>query len=147
MGIIVVGGIIEKDNKYLLVQEVKDICKNKWNFPAGKLEVGESLLDGAKREIREETGFLTEMLGVLEIGNIIMEDNTFVSVIFAARITNENDIYNSKELLKTNWFTLGEILKMKDDLRHSEHIINAIRNLEQNKLINNDLICVMQDIK
>lgn len=88
MGIIVVGGIIEKNNKYLLVQEVKDICKNKWNFPAGKLEVGENLLDGAKREIREETGFFVELLAILELGNIIMDENTFVSVIFAAKIIN-----------------------------------------------------------
>ena len=51
---IVVGGIIEKDGKYLLIQEAKKMCYGKWNFPAGRLEFKESLKQGAIREIKEE---------------------------------------------------------------------------------------------
>ena len=50
---IVVGGIIEKDGKYLLIQEAKKMCYGKWNFPAGRLEFKESLKQGAIREIKE----------------------------------------------------------------------------------------------
>ena len=35
---VIVGGIIEKDGKYLLVQEAKSKCYKKWNFPAGHLD-------------------------------------------------------------------------------------------------------------
>lgn len=31
MGIIIVGGVVEKDGKYLLVQEAKEKCRGKWN--------------------------------------------------------------------------------------------------------------------
>ena len=35
---VIVGGVIEKDGKYLLVQEAKETCYEKWNFPAGHLD-------------------------------------------------------------------------------------------------------------
>ena len=38
---IVIGGLIEKDDKFLLVQEAKEKCKGKWNISAGHLEVNE----------------------------------------------------------------------------------------------------------
>jgi len=40
---VIVGGIIEKNGKYLLVQEAKKKCYKKWNFPAGHLDFNESL--------------------------------------------------------------------------------------------------------
>lgn len=52
MGRIVVGGIIEKDGKFLLVQEGKEECRGKWNIPAGHLEPNETILDGVKREVK-----------------------------------------------------------------------------------------------
>lgn len=51
---VIVGGIIEKDGKYLLVQEAKSKCYKKWNFPAGHLDFNESIEQGAIREIKEE---------------------------------------------------------------------------------------------
>lgn len=39
---IIVGGIIEKDNKILMVKEAKKKCYEKWNVPAGHLEDGEN---------------------------------------------------------------------------------------------------------
>ena len=50
---VVTGGILEKDGKFLLVQENQKICKGKWNVPAGGLDENESLMEGAKREIYE----------------------------------------------------------------------------------------------
>lgn len=52
---IIVGGIIKSKNKYLLVQEAKKEFYQKWNLPSGHLKSNESLLSGAKREIKEET--------------------------------------------------------------------------------------------
>lgn len=49
---VIVGGIIEKEGKYLLVQEAKKKCYEKWNFPAGHLDFNESLEQGAIREIK-----------------------------------------------------------------------------------------------
>ena len=62
---VVAGGILEKDGKFLLVQESQKICKGKWCIPAGGLDETESLIDGAKREIFEETGCKVEITGIL----------------------------------------------------------------------------------
>lgn len=49
MGIVIVGGVVEKDGKFLLVQESKEKCRGKWNIPAGHLDPNETIFDGAKR--------------------------------------------------------------------------------------------------
>lgn len=50
MGAIIVGGIIEKDGKYLLVQEAQEKCFGKWNIPAGHLFLKEQNVKCLKRQ-------------------------------------------------------------------------------------------------
>ena len=53
----VCAGIIEKDNKILCTQRGKsknDEVSFKYEFPGGKLEVGETPFDAIKRELKEE---------------------------------------------------------------------------------------------
>ncbi|KAL3918280.1 MAG: hypothetical protein SGILL_004314 [Bacillariaceae sp.] len=42
---------------YLLIQRGKAPNAGKWSFPGGRLEWGESALEGAQRELAEETSF------------------------------------------------------------------------------------------
>ena len=100
---IVVGGIIEKDGKYLLIQEAKKMCYGKWNFPAGRLEFKESLKQGAIREIKEETGCDVELNGVCYIANRILEDDLRIMVFFNAKLVNENIKYDKNEILDVKW--------------------------------------------
>lgn len=85
---VIVGGIIEKNGKYLLVQEAKKKCYKKWNFPAGHLDFNESLEQGAIREIKEETGCDVELNGVCYIANRILENDLFVIAFIVYKITN-----------------------------------------------------------
>ena len=69
MNVIVVGGVVEKDGKFLLVKENRGRWKGTWNIPAGKLEEHESVIEGAEREFFEETGCkveIVEYLGITE---------------------------------------------------------------------------------
>jgi len=53
----VVAGLIEKDGRILLVKRPKEkIDGGKWEFPGGKVELGESLFSALKRELKEELG-------------------------------------------------------------------------------------------
>ena len=42
----VAGAVLEKDNKYLLVQEKKPEAYKLWNLPAGRVEVGSTFYSG-----------------------------------------------------------------------------------------------------
>ena len=120
--------MIEKEGKFLLVQEAKENCKGKWNLPAGHLEINESIFEGAKREIFEETGCIVDLTGLLQISNRVFEDKIFVGFMFSAKLIDENINFNTNEILNVKWFSYEELLDMKDDLRLYYWIINAIKN-------------------
>lgn len=143
---VMVGGLIEKNGKYLLVQEGKETCKGKWNLPAGHLEVNESLFDGAKREIFEETGCNVELTGLLQISNRVFEDKIFVGFMFATKLLNENINIDNTEIINTKWFTYKELVNMKDDLRLYYWILNAIKSFEDNKIMDLHTINMENDV-
>ena len=72
---IIVGGIIKNsDNKYLLIKERKEKYYGMYNIPAGHLEENELLIDGAKREIKEETGYTVDVKGIVQVGDTEAQD-------------------------------------------------------------------------
>lgn len=144
MGTIIVGGVIEKDGKFLLVQEAQEKCRGKWNIPAGHLDPNETIFEGAKREVYEECGCKVELLGVLEIGNRVLPNNSWISVIFATELIDENIKYNSDEILDVKWFTFEEILSMKDELRSYEWITNAITAYVEKRISDIDIVNVIK---
>lgn len=143
MGTVIVGGVIEKDGKFLLVQEAKESCRGKWNIPAGHLDPNESIFDGAKREVKEETGCDVELSGILQIGNKILEEDTFISIVFSTKLLKEDIKYDKNEILDVKWFTYEELLNMKEELRLYNWIINSITALIENKVADIDLVKMM----
>lgn len=144
MGTIVVGGLIEKDGKFLLVQEAKEKCRGKWNLPAGRLTSSETVLDGAKREILEETGCKVELTKILEIGNRIAENNVWLCIIFATTLLEENIVYDKNEILDVKWFSYEELLNMQNELRSYDLIINSILAFVHNKSVDIDVIKIIK---
>lgn len=56
---LVVGAVIYKDNKFLLLERVlSDFMGGFVEIPSGTVEAGESLLTALAREVQEETGLL-----------------------------------------------------------------------------------------
>lgn len=143
---VMVGGVIEKDGKYLLVQEGKDKCKGKWNLPAGHLEVNESIFDGAKREIYEETGCHVELTGLLQFSNRVFEDKIFVGFMFSAKLIDEHINVDNKEILNAKWFSYNELVNMKEDLRLYYWILDAIKSYKDNKMMDLHTIKMEYDV-
>ncbi len=139
---VVVGAIIEKDGKYLLVQEAKKRCYEQWNFPAGRLEANESLEQGATREVKEETGCDVKLNGICYIANRILENDLLVMVVFNAKLINESIKFNKEEILDVKWLTYDEINKK---MLRGSYVKKAIANY-QNKLIAPiDIVDVLMD--
>ena len=57
--IIIVTGILKSNDEYLAVKRSDDdiLFPGSWEFPGGHLEMGETLKEGLKRELKEEIGF------------------------------------------------------------------------------------------
>jgi len=66
----VVIGLVEKDGKFLVIRRHEpevEMWHQKWEFPGGKINQDESVLDALCREVKEETGLdihEPELLGV-----------------------------------------------------------------------------------
>lgn len=141
---VIVGGVIEKNGKYLLVQEAKEKCYKKWNVPAGHLDFNESIKQGAIREIKEETGCDVELNGILYIANRILEDDIFVMIIFSTKLINENIEYDKNEILDVKWFSYDEIMNQMDDkLRTIDNIKTSISNYKNNIVGAIDLLNIL----
>src|SRR5207253_7265632 len=88
-----VGAIILRQDRILMAQRGKEPLKGWWSLPGGALELGESLADAVRREVREETGLEIRPLGVLEIFERILRDASgepeyhYVLIDYICRIT------------------------------------------------------------
>lgn len=131
MATIIVGGVVKKDGKYLLVQEAKKECKGKWSIPAGHLEPNETIVEGAKREILEECGLEVEITGKLHV----RKNSEWVNIAFSTNIIGGEIRFDKKEILDAKWFSLDDIINMKQDLRDLDWMLKAIIDCENDKII------------
>lgn len=142
---VIVGGIIKKDGKYLLVQEAKKKCYKKWNFPAGHLDFNETLKQGAIREIKEETGCDVTLDGVCYIANRVIENDLFIMIVFNCKLINEHIEFDKEEILDVKWFEYGEIInKMENELRGA-YVKTAVMNNKQNLIAPIEIVDVLKD--
>ena len=142
---VIVGGIIEKEGKYLLVQEAKKKCSEKWNFPAGHLDFNESLEQGAIREIKEETGCDVKLDGVCYVANRILEDDLFVMIVFNAKLINENIEFDKEEILDVKWFDYDEIVNKMESMLRGNYVRTAVINQNNNLVAPIDIVDILKD--
>lgn len=142
---VIVGGIIEKEGKYLLVQEAKKKCYEKWNFPAGHLDFNESLEQGAIRKIKEETGCDVKLDGVCYVANRILEDDLFVMIVFNAKLINENIEFDKEEILDVKWFDYDEIVNKMESMLRGNYVRTAVINQNNNLVAPIDIVDILKD--
>ncbi|XP_034452535.1 8-oxo-dGDP phosphatase NUDT18 [Hippoglossus hippoglossus] len=110
---IVCGVIFNDKEEVLMVQEAKQDCYKLWYLPAGRVEVGESLGEALRREVKEEAGFDCEPITLL----LIQEQGPqWIRFIFLARVTGGNIKSLSaadQESLQASWWDRQSILPLR----------------------------------
>ena len=104
--LLVVGTVPYLGDKVLLCQRAIEPRWGKWTLPAGFMEMGETLVEGAARETDEEAGAEIEMgdfFSVMSIGRIGQ-----VHVFYLARLLSER--FNpGTETLQARLFSEAEV--------------------------------------
>ena len=70
------GAVVWKDGKVLMVQRGRPPRQGIWSLPGGLQLLGETVAEGIRREIREETGVEIELLGLVEVVDSVQQDPT-----------------------------------------------------------------------
>ncbi|MDE3111145.1 MAG: NUDIX hydrolase, partial [Acidobacteriota bacterium] len=65
--IVGVGGVVVSNGRALLIKRGSPPLEGEWSIPGGLLEIGETLLEAVKRELREETGLEVRPLDLIEV--------------------------------------------------------------------------------
>lgn len=118
---VIAGVVIEKDGRYVLVQESIPKAYGTWNFPAGKVDEGETIEQAAVRECKEECGLdvsLKKNVFVLHEAATEPVKHAFSTKIIGGELKKEEG------LLDIGWFTLEEIKQLP--LRNVAYILGAI---------------------
>ena len=73
--IVGVGAVVVREGAVLLVKRASEPLKGQWSLPGGAVELGETLREAIKREVREETGLEIDILDVIEVFDRITRDS------------------------------------------------------------------------
>jgi len=138
---VTVAAIIEKNHKFLLVEELVD-GKKVLNQPAGHLEPDESFLNAVIRETEEETAniFQPEYLTGLYRWVLTEKDRTYIRLCFAGKITAtlENQALDT-DIIGNHWLSYEEIIERNNQLR-SPLVLTCINDYRQGNRYPLDLL-------
>lgn len=73
--IVGVGGVVIRDGRVLLIRRARPPLQGEWSIPGGGLDVGETIAEGVRRELIEETGIEVRVLDHIETFERIMQDD------------------------------------------------------------------------
>jgi 8-oxo-dGTP diphosphatase len=89
--IVAVGAVILREDQVVLVRRGRAPRLHEWSIPGGKVEWGETIDAALRREIREETALEISPLGLIEVVDAVIRDESgavsrhYVLIDFAAR--------------------------------------------------------------
>ena len=109
-----VGAVVWRDGRVLLIRRGKPPRAGQWSLPGGAQELGETVLEAARREVREETGLELACVELLTVVDSITRDErgavrwhyTLVDVVAEAAAGEPRPGSDAAEV---GWFTPDEL--------------------------------------
>ena len=102
------------DGKILLTLQYRYMANQlSWEIPAGNLPGEEDLVEGARRELIEETGYDADFFEhIYEFYPQIGRSDHYFNVFIARGLKQVSKNFDTDEVCEIKWFTLDEILNM-----------------------------------
>jgi ADP-ribose pyrophosphatase YjhB (NUDIX family) len=109
----VVDCLVEKDGKFLIVQESKPGREGLYNLPGGHIDNDETLAEAAVRETAEETGYSVELTGFIGIYQSVFSSKqlNISGPAFLAKVVG-GEARSTQEHPEVRWVTTDEFLEL-----------------------------------
>jgi ADP-ribose pyrophosphatase YjhB (NUDIX family) len=105
----VAGVMVNDENKALIVQRRDN---QHWEPPGGILELDESIEDGLRREVHEETGLTIEPVALTGVYKNIKRG--IIALVFRCRVIS-GQLELNPEVTAFRWASRDEVLALLDD--------------------------------
>ena len=136
--IVGLGVVVWKNDQVLLVRRGKAPRKNQWSIPGGAQELGETVKQGAMREVKEETGLDIKLVGLIDVVDGIFKDEFGVvgnhyTLVDLAAVWTGGEAVASSDALEIRWATISEaesLIEWHETLRvihQSVHVVKKDR--------------------
>jgi ADP-ribose pyrophosphatase YjhB (NUDIX family) len=109
-----VGAVVVRDHKALIIKRAHEPRKGEWSLPGGLLELGESLQDAVRREVKEETNLDVAAGPIIDTFDRVHRDAAgriryhFVIVDFVCW-SDDGDAVAGSDAEAVAWVTADEI--------------------------------------
>ncbi|USD37200.1 MULTISPECIES: 8-oxo-dGTP diphosphatase MutT [Ferrimonas] len=108
---IVIGLVANDRNQYLIsLRQGKQHLAGKWEFPGGKLEAGETPLQGLNRELQEEVGLEVGDAELMERKVFAFSDRTLELHFY--RVTQVRGQAVAREGQPLRWASVAELKQL-----------------------------------
>ena len=132
-----VGAIVEDDaGRVLLVKHVPErggFWQRRWIFPGGKLEPGESIVEGTKREVLEETNLEIQVTQVNPLAERIVKDGDSVPlhVLYVTHMARPvaGELRPASDVGEAQWFTREELSRVWGELHEDTQTIAKLARI------------------
>jgi ADP-ribose pyrophosphatase YjhB (NUDIX family) len=131
-----VSAAIIRDGKVLVVRRARPPANGLFSLPGGVVEIGETLHEALRREVREETGMAVEPVGLAGFRETIVRDpenrveRHFVILPFAARWVAGEPCLN-EELSEARWIELAQFAALPTTPGLAAIVATAIEQLRK----------------
>ncbi len=117
-----VAAVITDDHdRALLIQRADN---GHWEPPGGVLELGETIEDGLRREVREETGLEIEPVALTGIYKNMSRG--IIALVFRAKVTG-GQLATTNESADFRWVTPAEVSELATEA-YAVRVIDAVRS-------------------
>lgn len=115
---VVAKALVVKNGALLLVRRKEAVDRGLYELPGGKVEVGENLFDGLRREVKEETGLeirasrKKQAVSELEPFSVVSDPRKHVALVFLVRIARGAPKSETKEQREIRFYSKAEVRKL-----------------------------------
>lgn len=117
-----VAGVITDDHGRALLIQRRD--NHRWEPPGGVLELAETIHDGLRREIHEETGFEVEPIALTGVYKNM--SRAIISLVFRCKITG-GDLRSNDEVAAFRWAAETDITGLAEEA-YAIRVLDALHD-------------------